>query len=320
MTPDAFERPWVRGALMAVAGAGVAVAVQWVGQSVAPTVEVRAVIDASSVELSEGRGGTIRDYTVRAVTASGQVIDLAGSGNGAGLSASAAGLDRGVPVLITRSTYDGEILAVRSPLATVPVAQHGAGVLLRVIGLVVAAGALVLGVRGWSRSTVGLPVLCAVGGLALAALLIRPSPDLGPSRYPPPDAMAGYADPPTGPSPDPLLSTRTVDAVAAPGTPVPTEPGVSLTVTGPPVPGTADGFATVRIPLAVDPGDGAPVPNLRLIGTGAGRTVELPECGPSGFPPRLTAPGVGVVCFAVPDGFTPRYLVLTGDGVAIELG
>jgi hypothetical protein len=305
---------------MAVAGAGVAVAVQWTGQSVAPSVEVRAVIDASSVETEQGRGGTTRDHTVRAVTASGRVIDLAGSGNGAGLTASAAGLDRGAPVLVTRSTYDGEILAVRSPLATVPVAQHGAGVVLRVLGLLVAAAALVLGVRGWSRSTVGVPVLCAVGGLALTALLIRPAPDLGLSPYPLPDAMAGYADPPTGPSPDPLLSTRTVDAVATAGTPVPTAPGDSLTVTGPPVAGTAGGFDTVRIPLAVDPGDGAPVPNLRLVGTGAGRTVELPDCGPSGLPPRLTTPGEGVVCFAVPDDFAPRYLVLTNDGVAIELG
>lgn len=305
--PAVLDRPWVRGCLVAVAGAGVAVAVQWVGQATAPAEQVRAVISESSTEVREGRGGRTRDHTVVAVTESGREIDLAGSGNGAGLARHAAGLHRGVPVVVTRSTFDGEVLSVRSPLATVPVAVAPNVVGLRVGVLVVAVVALVLGLGGWSRATVAIPVLCAVTGILLTAVLIRPGTDGGPPRYPLPDAMAGYADPPTAPSPDPLLTSRSVDAVVPTGTPVAVTPGVSLTVTGPPRLGHADGFTTVSVPLAVDPGGGTPP--MRLIGTGSGTTVELPDCGPGG----------GTACFVVPDDLVPRYLVLVNQDVAIAL-
>lgn len=304
--PDVLDRPWVRGALVALAGAGVAVAVQWVGQATAPTEQVRAVISASGSELQEGRGGKTRDHTAVAVTEAGREIDLAGSGNGAGLTRHTAGLHRGVPVVITRSTFDGEVLSVRSPLATVPVAVAPNVVGLRVGILAVAVVALGFGVRGWSRATVGIPVLCAVAGILLTAVLIRPGTDGGPPRYPLPDAMAGYADPPTGPSPDPLLTSRSVDAVVPAGTAVATTRDVSLTVTGPPRLGHADGFTTVSVPLAVDGGGSAPP--MRLIGTGSGTTIELPAC-----------PDAGTACFVVPDDVVPRYLVLQNQDVAIAL-
>ncbi|MBW0111107.1 hypothetical protein [Pseudonocardia oceani] len=305
--PVVLDRPWVRGALVALAGAGVTVAVQWVGQATAPTEQVRAVISESSTELREGRGEKTRDHTVVAVTEAGREIDLAGSGNGAGLTRHAAGLHRGVPVVVTRSAFDGEVLSVRSPLATVPVAVAPNVVGLRVGVLVVAVAALGFGVWGWSRATVGIPVLCAVAGILLTAVLIRPGTDGGPPRYPLSDAMAGYADPPTGPSPDPLLTSRSVDAVVPTGTAVATTRGVSLTVTGPPRRGgRADGFTTVSVPLAVD--GGGSTPPMRLIGTGTGTTVELPAC-----------PDGGTACFVVPDDLVPRYLVLLNQDVAIAL-
>lgn len=77
----------------------------------------------------------------------------------------------------------------------------------------------------------------------------------------------------------------------------------NLTVTGPPV---------VGFPPGADPA------------VGPGTAVWLDgdrDCGaaPTLFPSQFQAPRDGHVCFAVAPGFTPRYLVLINDGVAVDL-
>lgn len=241
----------------------------------------------------------------------------------------------GTPVIVTRSTADGQVLAVRTPERTVDVAHHTGAVILVVLGLVLAA--CCVGFAWFSRPhPVGAAVLVLVGLLFSYAAFL-PQHDLGPSTLAVPDASAGYPDPPTGP---PGPSGRRVGAVVPVGTVVSTRPTHRVTVTGPPEPGLppgADpgpvaGFATVRVPLLAEPGpdagaygaDESYLPNMVLTGEGRGVVTELwrsPRCGgaPDALPAYFAAPRRGFVCFAVPDGFVPRYLVFPQADLAVDL-
>ncbi|MBC8093102.1 MAG: hypothetical protein H7Y15_14425, partial [Pseudonocardia sp.] len=121
-----------------------------------------------------------------------------------------------------------------------------------------------------------------------------------------------------------------VDSVVPVWAPVPVGSGLAVTVTAAPTPGLPDGadpapyagFATVRIPIRADGGYGpVGLPNMTLIGSGIGRATLDAECAgsPTGFPDRFDTPRDGVVCFVLPDGFTPLYLVFFNDSVAVDL-
>jgi hypothetical protein len=289
----------------------------------------------ANTDIDRGSGYRSSDsYEAVAVTADGQAIDLAAAGAGKPL---AEQLGVGDPVIIIRSAADGRILQVRGPLTTVNVENHFGMVILRVLSIGVAAAGIWLGVRSVPRRW--LVSALAVGlGLLLCYGLFPRQHDIGPYGRPIPDAMEGYADPPTAARPGRYGGQ--LDAVVPIGTRVESGIATHVTVTGPPEPGLppgADpqvgaGFATLRVPLLAEPGPDSGrygpgkdyLPNMELIGEGLGRVTGLdlsPKCGgsPEGFPRHFAAPREGYACFVVPDGFVPRYLVFFNDDVAVDL-
>jgi hypothetical protein len=263
----------------------------------------------ANTDIDRGSGYRSSDsYEAVAVTADGQAIDLAAAGAGKPL---AEQLGVGDPVIIIRSAADGRILQVRGPLTTVNVENHFGMVILRVLSIGVAAAGIWLGVRSVPRRW--LVSALAVGlGLLLCYGLFPRQHDIGPYGRPIPDAMEGYADPPTAARPGRYGGQ--LDAVVPIGTRV------------------ESGIATIRVPLLAEPGPDSGrygpgkdyLPNMELIGEGLGRVTGLdlsPKCGgsPEGFPRHFAAPREGYACFVVPDGFVPRYLVFFNDDVAVDL-
>jgi hypothetical protein len=327
------RRLWLRMVLLIIAGAALLLPVGWVVHAGSGTTETRAVI--ANTDIDRGSGYRSSDsYEAVAVTADGQAIDLAAAGAGKPL---AEQLGVGDPVIIIRSAADGRILQVRGPLTTVNVENHFGMVILRVLSIGVAAAGIWLGVRSVPRRW--LVSALAVGlGLLLCYGLFPRQHDIGPYGRPIPDAMEGYADPPTAARPGRYGGQ--LDAVVPIGTRVVSGIATHVTVTGPPEPGLppgADpqvgaGFATLRVPLLAEPGPDSGrygpgkdyLPNMELIGEGLGRVTGLdlsPKCGgsPEGFPRHFAAPREGYACFVVPDGFVPRYLVFFNDDVAVDL-
>lgn len=323
---------WLRIVMLIIAGAALLLPIEWVVHASSGTTETRAVIGHTYIELRSGYRSS-DSYEAVAVTPDGQAIDLAAASAGGSL----AELGVGTPVIITRSMADGRILQVRAPLTTVNVDNHAGMIILRVLCIGVAAAGIWLGVRSMPRRW--LVSALAVGlGLLLCYGLFPRQHDIGPYGDPIPDAMPGYADPPTA-APAERFG-RQVAAVVPIGTRVESGIATHVTVTGPPEPGLppgADpqvgaGFATLRVPLLAEPGRYSGrygpgkdyLPNMELIGEGLGRVTGLdlsPDCGgsPEGFPSHFAAPREGYACFVVPDGFVPRYLVFFNDDVAVDL-
>ncbi len=323
---------WLRMILLIIAGAALLLPIDWVVHAGSGTTETRAVI--AHTEIDERYGYRSSDnYEAVAVTAEGQGIDLAAAGAGRAL----AELGVGTPVIITRSAADGRILQVRAPLTTVNVENHVGMVILRVLSIGVAVAGIWLGLRSVPRRW--LVSALAIGlGLLLCYGLFPRQHDIGPYGGPIPDAMEGYADPPTA-APAERFG-RQVAAVVPIGTRVESGIATHVTVTGPPEPGfppgadpqVGAGFATLRVPLLAEPGRYSGrygpgkdyLPNMELIGEGLGRVTGLdlsPDCGgsPEGFPSHFAAPREGYACFVVPDGFVPRYLVFFNDDIAVDL-
>ncbi len=321
---------WAGPVLLLVAGAALVLPVERVVHAVAPTTQTRAVLADVGVER-HGSGTRISyDHTAVAVTADGSALDLAAAGGGVGRT----GLEVGMPVVVTRSAADGRVLQVRAPLVVVDIENHAGMVVLRVGSLLVAVAGLWLGLarapRRWATAAVAVPV-----GALLALVAASPEHDIGAYPYPGPDAMRSYLDPPTRVPQD--LTTFHVDEIVPVGTRVETSVGATVTVTGPLQPGLPAGadpeidrwFDTVRLPLLAesdpdDPGTETLPTNLFLIGEGRGRTLLLdgdPACGGAAqaLPSRFTTPREGYACYAVPDGFVPRYLVFRNDDVAVDL-
>ncbi|MCO1656506.1 hypothetical protein [Pseudonocardia humida] len=323
--------PWVRHLLLLLAGAALVLPVEWVVHAASPTADTRAVVVESSVERRGSTGRVSYIHNAVAVTADGAAIDLDAAGSGAGALAE---LDLGAPVVITRSAADGRVLLVRAPQTVIDVENHWGAVVLRVGCLLVAGAALWL---GWvaPRAVVVAFALMPLGA-ALVLVVLPRQHDIGAYPYPVRDAMQHYLDPPTATPSDPNRSTFRVDAVVPIGTAVPTDLDTTVTVTGPPRtglpagadPGIDEVFSTVRIPVRVEPAPPARrarLPTvLLLLGEGRGSTVRLdqePACAgaPDAVPDRHDGPREGYVCYAVPDDFEARYLVLRNDDVAVDL-
>jgi hypothetical protein len=318
--------------LLIIAGAALLLPVEWVVHIGSGTTETRAVIAHSRIDGDFGYRGNV-SYEAVAVAADGQGIDLAAAG---GLPL-VRELSLGDPVIITRSAADDRILEVRGPLTTVNVENSGVVVFLRVFCIGVAAVGIWLGVRGVPRRWWLVSALAVGLGLLLCYGLLPRQHDIGPYQGSIPDAMNGYADPPTAAPVD--LPSRRVHTVVPIGTRVESGTASHVTVTGPPEPGLppgADpqvgaGFTTLRVPLLAEPRADSgqyvgmdSLPSMDLIGDGLGRATPLdlsPRCGgsPEGFPRGIAAPRRGYACFVVPDGFVPRYLVFVNDDVAVDL-
>jgi hypothetical protein len=326
---------WLRLVLLVIAGAALLEPVEWVVRAGSGTTETRAVIAYTDIERGDGYRGTDDNFEAVAVTADGQAIDLAAASAGEAL---AEQLAIGAPVIITRSVADGRVLQVRGPLTTVNVDNHLGMVIVRVLSIGFAAAGIWLGVRRGPRRWLVSALAVSLGMLLCYGVFPRQH-DIGPYGGPIPDAMSRYADPPTA-APAERFG-RQVAAVVPIGTRVESAGDAThVTVTGPPEPGLppgADprvgaGFATLRVPLLAEPGPDSGLygpgrdflPNMDFIGEGLGRVTaldEFPTCGgsPEAFPSRFAAPHRGYVCFIVPDGFVPRYLVFFNDDVAVDL-
>ena len=320
---------WLGALALLVAGAALVPAAEWVVHAAAGTTETRGVL--ADVDVVERSGRAADTYDAVAVTADGRGIALMGAGAGARLTE----LPLGSPVIVTRSTADGQVLEVRTPLETVDVDHHWGAIVLGVLGLAVFAAGGWFGLLLQPRRAVA--ALLVVAGLLGSYLALPPRHDLGPWSGWIPDAMAGYPDPPTGPA-DPY--GRRVSTVVPIGTPVTQELKHRTTVTGPPEaglppgadPAVAAGFTVLRVPLLAEPGpdagaygaEGGYVPNMILVGSGRGTVTELsrsPACAgaPDALPAYFAAPRRGYVCFAVPDGFVPGYLVIPQSDLAVDL-
>lgn len=280
----------------------------------APTTTERGVVTASSVERSEGRRSS-SDYSIQARMDSGLALDLADA-NAAGL---VRATERGRQVIVTRSTLDGQVLAVRTPTEVVDTSNYAAAWVLRALAVLIGGAAAVLALRPvepWS-----VTALVAVAVAFGAYLWVPPVLD---RTYDPPNGWRIFDD------------TRFFpERVVALGSPAAVSDG-TVTVTGPPVaglPAGADpelaGFETLTVPLRSESTKGRWVP-MWLVGDGAGNAELLREtdgpCGgaPGAFPkdvPEGTAEGP--LCAVVPPGFVPRYLIVGAPGpddVAITLG
>jgi hypothetical protein len=325
---------YVMAFLVATVLGGAVVSVgPWIAHASSPTSESRAVVSASTSFVSgyDRRSRPTRTERVEVVDAAGNGFDLSAYGNLSGVRS----LDRGDPVVLTRSEADGQILRARSPEVSVDLENHGWATAARFGWVLAAALALWIAVvasRGmplWHR-VVAIVAGATVGGFVLAAFIV-PRPifaDDARSRLP--NAMDGYgrsADEIIAGDEEPGYSERSVREVVPPGTPVAapatllislptvsTTETVILSVTGPAAAGLPAGadpalvadFATISVPVAVTTPEQSAGPGLDLLGDGRGLAMHLPTCG--GAPD-----GERFACFAVPDGFAPRYLLVGGS-------
>jgi hypothetical protein len=133
----------VRLAALLLAGLCAAFLVESAAQAVLPASTERGVVVANNVE----RGTDTDTYTIAAVLDSGQAIDLADR-NALGVHATVSG---GMPVLVTRSHADGQVLSVRTPEESVDTYSYSGAWVLRVGAAVGLVGGLALGLRGGRR-------------------------------------------------------------------------------------------------------------------------------------------------------------------------
>ncbi|MBC6459182.1 hypothetical protein [Actinomadura sp. HBU206391] len=326
---------------VALLGGLVAFTALWTVEVIAPTTPENVVISQHGCSYDTCCDGHSTIGTC-AFAADGQALDIADY-NHIGLVV--PGYD-GDPVVVHRSTVTGRVLKVWSTKESADL--RVAGGICTLVLYCLAAGLLLL---------LTLPVRARLGGerprrrpvtvLAVLVLTAVPTgawalrgPEIADAR-PLPDSMGEYSQ--AGFLPD---KTRRI------GQTVETEDGIAIQVTGPPttrpptgLPGRLNDFDLMIVPVttrltgdAIRPDDYGQY-RVTLIGAGRGNTVIVPD------PPCATAlrtfrgevragtpPIRGRLCFAVPPGFRPRYLVIetsteseTGetkydDDIAISLG
>jgi hypothetical protein len=295
----------VRLAAVLLAGLGAAFLVESAAHALLPASTERGVIVANNVEYDTDTD----DYTIVAALDSGQAIDLADR-NAMGVHEAVSG---GMPVLVTRSHADGQVLAVRVPEGYVDTYSFAGAWILRVFAAVGLVGGLALGLRGPRRDRLWAAAALVVSTLVASAWLWT-GPDVT-RAFVLPDGMGIYAD------------RVPLPPVAALGQPVRVDE-VTVTVRGTPTPGLPPGadpalaeFATFTVPLATR-AEKARYVRMELIGDGPGDAelllgYEAPACGGA---PGVLAGDVPagsaelLLCAVVPTGFEPRYLVLGTAG------
>lgn len=293
--------------------------VLWTVEAIAPTGRESVVI--SQHGCSEGACCDAHSLVgTCAWTGDGRALDISGYNH---LGLVVPGYE-GEPVVIHRSTVTGRVLEVRSTTESVDLRVVGGIWTLVLYGVV--AGLVLLAVRlvrVWlggerrRRRPVTVLVVLVLTAVATGAWALR-GPEVAGAR-PLPDSMRGYAE--AGFLPDRLRRTGQV---------VETEDGIAIQVTGPPatrppagLPGRFRDFDLVIVPVATRlTGDAIRADSygdhrVTLIGEGRGLTVIVrdPPCDAAlrtfrGAASAGTPPITGSLCFVVPPGFRPRYLVV----------
>jgi hypothetical protein len=296
----------VRLAAVLLAGLCAAFLVESVAHAVLPASTERSVIVASGVERGTGYRDTDR-FTIAALLDSGQAVDLADR-NAEGVLAA---VSPGMPVLVTRSHADGQVLGVRVPEGYVDTDGFAGAWFLRVLAAAGLVEGLALGLRDRRRERWWI-VAAAVVSAGITSAWLWTGPGL-PNLSSPPDGMGTFGD--------------RLPRVTALGEPARVQ-GVTVTVLGTPTPGLppgADpalaGFATLTVPLSTRTETARYVP-MELVGDGAGRAdllagYPVPACGGASGALGDEVPAGGaelVLCAVVPTGFEPRYLVLGTAG------
>ncbi|HWC84553.1 MAG TPA: hypothetical protein VG756_31740 [Pseudonocardiaceae bacterium] len=323
------DRRWPRVALgvllLAASGAWLAVTLSWTMDALGGHTDTRAVITMD--QRSDGaRRGDAR-YTLDARTDSGSGLDL-GVFGATGLYAA---VDVGDPVVVTRSTLTGDLLAVRSANDYVSRLDDPGLLLVAVVLPLVLPVLLAFPLRRLLSRTrwwvvLGVPALAFA---VTATVLLR----------------AGPALPAGGPHPPPagqLVADRLPETVVAARQPA-TVGNVSVVLTGPPTDRLPAGAAPwlaeftllvigIRAQLS-GPGSAGQSgqAGVRLAGDGVGAAEAV---GPAACTHRAgdfgdvvslnrISAARGTLCFVLPSGFRPHYLVLadpvTGASVAIDL-
>jgi hypothetical protein len=303
----------VRLAALFVAALSCAFLLEWAAHAVLPVETERGVIVASSRELATGRRDT-DEYTITAVLDGGKAVDLGGR-NAVGVY---DGVTGGLPVLVTRTRADGDVLGVRTPAEYVDTYNYGGAWILCGFAVVGLVGGLTLGRRALRRD--GWTVAAFVVPTVAFSVWLWTGPEPAPATSLP-DGMG-------------IFAAELPSRVAALGEPARVS-GVTVTVPAAPTPGlpaSADpalaGFESFTVPLTTS-AEEAHYLRMELIGDGAGRAALLdhpsPACGgaPGALGDEVPAGTADLVlCAVVPTGFEPRYLVLGTAGpeqTALEL-
>ncbi len=313
--PDPVDQKSVLGvAVMLAIGAALGVIAafsgRWIAEGVAGSSEVRAVITVNDAQTTVGRdGGENTDWTTEALAEDGRAMRLPGD--------RAFGIAE--PVVVRLSTLTDRVLAVREAGGEL-VRSHDQTVkyVLMPSGAVVAllGGWLLIRTRRWHAPALKTSdaVFTALLGAALAASLV-----LAPVAF----GRGAFRGATTVPVPDlSQLGRRS-------GTPPPVvERGGTarsgddvamrvLGVTRGAPEGSASwlsGFEVLTLRVEETRVAEGPFLSVRLVADKHGSPEFVDYCGgaPGALANGTSAPGThtGLLCFVVPPGFVPSYLLL----------
>jgi hypothetical protein len=268
---------------------------RWAAEGLGDTHTVRAVISESHFTTTEGQNGPHTTYEVRAITEDGRVIELPVNGE----------FLRGEPVVARLSALTDRVLSVRGVTKEVEAHHPWEKVVAMALGgLLLAFGVVVVwSVRRPLSSRLGMlgAIPSLLAGVALAAFVVLTPVGFGKTGYHttghPRLEMWKYGRE----AGDPPAVGRGKTVVAG---------ELSLRVTGivpQPPEGAAAWLSDFRV-LA-----------LRIEATGLGDTSLELSADAHGEPRRVEgcagAPGAfdgtkGFVCFVVPPGYQPGYLLI----------
>ncbi|MFI6642628.1 hypothetical protein [Streptomyces sp. NPDC050504] len=307
---------------LAVLGAAVAFLAVWGTEAVAPVVRETAVIGHSSDGTDEGEPNS---FFVEALTDSGAEVPL---GEGGGILEP---IHLGDAVVVARSRVTDRAISVSGPDGEVNL-HHHTGILV-----LVTLSVAFLGVTAWLGRRVLVaarralrpgavrqlvpPAALLAGAIAVSAsLFTSDAPGGRPWTL---DGMGVYDSPKFFPE----TVVRAGDAA--------TVRGYSLRIGAPMAektpegaPGRLSGLRVLVADVAVrNEGKEEGYLQLELIGSGRGKAslLEADECGtaPGAFDGHVAAlpPPSSRLCFVVPEGFRPRFLIAGGadDDVAMAV-
>lgn len=307
---------------LAAVGAAVVFLAVWGVEAVAPVVRETAVI--GHADDGDGGGGP-NDFFVEALTDGGAEVPL---GEGGGILEP---LHLGDAAVVTRSRVTERPLGVRGPDGEVDLHHHTGAVVLVTASVALLGGTLWRGRRIYGAAHRILrpraarrlvpPAALLAGALAVSvSLFASAAPDGRPWTL---DGMGVYDTPKFFPE----TVVRAGEAAVVRGYSL--SIGAPLTEKRPVgVPGRLSGLRILVADVAVrsDRREAGYLP-LQLIGKGRGKAalLEAADCGtaPGAFDGHVaqSPPPTARLCFVVPEGFRPRYLIVGGadDDVAMAV-
>lgn len=269
---------------------------RWAAEGLAGTYAVRAVVSVSDSATTEGQNGPHTTYEILAVTEDGRAIELP-AGKEFGLAE---------PVVARLSSLTDRVLSVRGATAEVEAHHPGEKIAVMSLGGVLLALGVIVVCRARRPLSAGVGTARALpsflAGVVLAGFVVLAPVGFGGTAYraaadPVPDLWKHRRDA-WGPPP---VVGRGQTVVAG---------DLTLRV-GDSTPGPPEGAAAWLSDFRVL--------TLRVEATGLGGTSLELSAGEQGKPRRVAdcagAPGAfdgatGLVCYVVPPGYQPRYLVI----------